>query len=252
MTGVRETLKEIVRLSTDVQQHGGRGAAWPFASRVQVLASQALAALSSAPAPEQEPEILPNGVNLTIVGQAYGWTFDNEGHVLALIAGDGGFEKCGIQFDEETREVLADYEQAEADLATLQAHEQLKQDVADGAAREVRLLDAAVLRHKLAAAEARVTALEQERDEFRAEMTARIEQMMDEHQAESIGLLERLEQAQAEITRFQQALKDYGRHTSKCDTVTQWPGGWGGEWPFRAPPPCTCGFGAFDRLLEGR
>jgi len=237
MTDVRETLEEIVRLSTDVQQHGGRGAAWPFASRVQVLASQALAALSSAPAPEQEPEILPNGVNLTIVGQAYGWTFDNEGHVLALIAGDGGFEKCGIQFDEETREVLADYEQAEADLATLQAHEQLKQDVADGAAREVRLLDAAVLRHKLAAAAARVTALEQERDRLQDEL---------DHEHELCV------SAGEEITRLQQALKDYGRHTSKCDTVTQWPGGWGGEWPFRAPPPCTCGFGAFDRLLEGR
>lgn len=53
-------------------------------------------------------EKLPNGVDLDVIRQAYGWTVDYDWNVHALTAGDQGYEETGIRLDAATRRVLDD------------------------------------------------------------------------------------------------------------------------------------------------
>ena len=75
-----------------------------------------------------EGVVLPNGVNLSVIKHAYGWTVDVYGEVHGLTAGDQGFEGTGIIIDElrdangikEYEEVLARYAAQDAAAGTPQ------------------------------------------------------------------------------------------------------------------------------------
>ena len=45
---------------------------------------------------EKNDPVDPN-IKLDVIKQAYGWTISNDGEVLALVAGDEGYERTGIK-----------------------------------------------------------------------------------------------------------------------------------------------------------
>jgi len=71
----------------------------------------------SASAVNHDDDECSNGVKLGVVRKSYGWTLDNEGQVLGLIAGDMGFESTGITLDKETVEIWKQGILASSDLA---------------------------------------------------------------------------------------------------------------------------------------
>jgi hypothetical protein len=47
-----------------------------------------------------------NGLDPVVIATAYGWTYDVDGEVHGLTAGDQGYEASGIKFDPPTMDIL--------------------------------------------------------------------------------------------------------------------------------------------------
>lgn len=104
----RQTIEELAleyhKRDRDKGGEGEYGCPGATCPGVQRLIGFAKCVLAWAP----PDEILPNGVNVAVVRRGYDWTVDVDGKVMALTAGDQGYEETGITIKVEELDSFGD------------------------------------------------------------------------------------------------------------------------------------------------